>query len=62
MPRWKAVDSAFGPVYRCALCDQPLTRDFGANRPSEKRCPNCGDDLDPDNDRPISGTTWIGQA
>lgn len=59
---WKAVDSAFGPVYQCALCDQPLTRSFDASRPSEKECPNCGFTLDRDDDRPYSGTSWIGQA
>lgn len=52
-PRWKAVDgSIFGVQYICLRCDQPLTRMFDESRPSEKECPNCGANLDPDNEVP----------
>lgn len=51
-PPWNLVDSVFGPLPVCRRCDQPLTRSFDSNAPSEKECPDCGAILDFDENRP----------
>jgi len=62
-PPWSAVDSVFGPVYVCRRCEQPLTRSFDADRPSERECPGCGATLYfGEEEPPYSGLTWIGKA